>query len=214
MLFADPVLDPDHWVVYLMYRADRGWRIGLTESVRQNDRGRPELGPEVRLSQEHGDALWILTVTDSRAEASYWEAYFSTEFGIPTVRFHGVGRDLAMDDALLQRLFAEIDTDVRAKELMDSCDLHVEFPHLRHEGGGRRQTLNLSMFGGERRAGGIAHHRVQWCSTRPEVAERLPRRGHRGAQRQVGEQAVRDECGRTTSRPPTSRIAWPTSGAC
>src|SRR5690606_28836391 len=66
-----------------------------------------------------------------------------------------------------------LDTDSRAKDLMEDLDLHPDFPHIRPYGGGRRQTLNLSMFGGERRTAGVAHHRVQWCSNRSDVADRL-----------------------------------------
>ena len=173
IVFADPMVDTDRWVVYLMYRADRGWRIGLTKSVRVGRRGKPDVRPRVRLNQERGDALWLLSVCHSRAEASYWEAFFAAEYGLPTALFHGQGRDLVMGEEHLIRLFDELDTETRAKELMEACDLHPEFPHLRPAGGGRRQTLNFSMFGGERRTSGVAHHRVQWCSNRPDVAARL-----------------------------------------
>jgi DNA helicase-2/ATP-dependent DNA helicase PcrA len=177
ILFADPMVDVDRWIVYLMYRADRGWRLGLTKSVRVGAGGLSEPGPRVRLNQERGDALWILTVCDSRAEAAYWEAFFAAEYGLPTALFHGQGRDLAMGEDQLIRLFSELDTETRAKELMGACDLHADFPHLRSGGGGRRQTLNLSMFGGERRTRGVAHHRVQWCSNRLDVADRLREAG-------------------------------------
>jgi len=172
LVFADPMLDRDQWVVYLMHRIDRGWRIGLTESVRTVDEV-DVLGPRVRVNQERADGLWFLRVCESRAEASYWESLYAAEYGLPTACFHGDGRKLAMGDEELQRLFEALDTDTRVKDLMADLDLHPEFPHIRPNGGGRRQTLNLSMFGGERRTAGIGHHRVQWCSSRPEVADRL-----------------------------------------
>ena len=172
IVFADPMLDRGKWVVYLMHREDRGWRIGLTKSVRSGVAGET-LGPRVRINQERADALWFLRVCDSRADAAYWEAFLAAEHGLPTALFHGQGRNLAMGDGHLVRLFADLDTDIRAKALMESLDLHAEFPHVRPNGGGRRQTLNLSMFGGERRTVGVSHHRVQWCSNRLDVAERL-----------------------------------------
>jgi DNA helicase-2/ATP-dependent DNA helicase PcrA len=176
IVFADPMLDRDRWVVYLMHRGDRGWRIGLTKSVRAGASGE-ELGPRVRVNQEHADALWILRTCDTRAEASYWEALYAAQYGLPTALFHGLGRNLAMGDGQIERLFEALDTDSRAKDLMEDLDLHLEFPHVRPGGGGRRQTLNLSMFGGERRTAGVDHHRVQWCSNRADVAERLIRAG-------------------------------------
>ena len=172
IVFADPMVDRDRWIVYLMNRSDRGWRLGLTKSVRKGAAG-DEMGPRVRVNQEHADALWILRVCDSRAEASYWESFYAAEYGLPTVLFHGLGRNLAMGEEQISRLFDALDTETRAKELMVDLDLHPEFPHIRPGGGGRRQTLNLSMFGGERRTAGVDHHRVQWCSNRTDVAERL-----------------------------------------
>jgi DNA helicase-2/ATP-dependent DNA helicase PcrA len=172
IVFADPMLDRDKWAVYLMHRSDRGWRLGLTMSVRKGAGG-DDLGPRVRVNQEHADALWILRVADSRAEAAYWEAFYAAEYGLPKGLFHGLGRNLAMGEAELERLFDMLDTETRAKELMADLDLHIDFPHVRPGGGGRRQTLNLSMFGGERRTAGVDHHRVQWCSNRTDVADRL-----------------------------------------
>lgn len=176
IVFADTMLDKGKWLVYLMHRGDRGWRLGLTKSVRAGAGG-DVLGPRVRVNQEHADDLWILRVCESRGDAAYWEAFFAAEYGLPTALFPGLGRNLAMDEEHLVRLFDALDTETRAKELMHDFDLHPEFPHVRPNDGGRRQTLNLSMFGGERRTAGIDHHRVQWCSNRVDVAERLAAAG-------------------------------------
>ena len=59
---ATPV--PGTHVVYLMYRADRGYRIGRTKAVRTFRSGQQDAGYRVRMNQEHGDALWVLAVTD------------------------------------------------------------------------------------------------------------------------------------------------------
>jgi DNA helicase-2/ATP-dependent DNA helicase PcrA len=173
IVFADPRLEDGRWVVYLMHRADRGWRIGLTESVRTDERGRPADGTRVRLDQEHADAMWVLHVCDSRAHASYLEALTAARYGLPTAPFHGQGRSLAMGEEHLERLFAELDTEERAKGLLYDADLLPDHPHLRPDGGARRQALDLTMFGGERRTSGVARHRVQWSSSRPDVTARL-----------------------------------------
>jgi DNA helicase-2/ATP-dependent DNA helicase PcrA len=174
VLLADVRLPRDQWLVYLMFRADRGWRIGLTKTVRPSVVGRDDPGYR-GLHQEHADALWILQVCRTRPEAAYWESWFSAEYGLPTALFHGLGRNLSMDDSLLQKLFAELDTSSRAKRLLDELDLHPEFPHYRAMGGGRRQTLNLTMYS-DRRAN-RPYHRVQWSSSRSEVAARLEAAG-------------------------------------
>ncbi len=55
------------WLVYLMFRADRGWRIGRTVGARPTRGGKLQHGLVVRTNQEHADAAWILKVCDSMA---------------------------------------------------------------------------------------------------------------------------------------------------
>jgi DNA helicase-2/ATP-dependent DNA helicase PcrA len=172
VVLADPSLEPDRHIVYLMERIDRGFRVGLTKSVRPVAAGRFEQGIRVRINQEHADRAWILRVCDSRAEAAYWEAFYAAQYGLPTTLFHGLGRNLAMDDSWLARLFDEVDTRSRAKDLMEDRDLHPAFPHYSPANGERRQTLNLTMFS-DCPSGDVGYHRVQWSSNRTAVAERL-----------------------------------------
>ncbi len=147
-------------LVHLMHRADRGFRIGRT-------RGR----------REHADAMWILKVCGSVAEASYWESWYAATYGLPTACFHANGRSLAMDDAWLRRLFDAVDTATAAKILIADLALHGDFPHHRPQNGARRSTINLTMFSDAR--GTNACHRVQWSSNRADIAARLTAAGVR-----------------------------------
>ncbi|MDQ3537283.1 MAG: UvrD-helicase domain-containing protein [Actinomycetota bacterium] len=163
---------PDRHFVYLMHSEDRGYRIGRTQGARPATKSRPpEPGYVVRINQEHADRLWILRICESLPEAAYWEAYYAAEYGLPTALFHGMGRKLSMDESLLKRLYTDLDTPTRAKELMRALDLHPEFPHYRTANGWRRQTVTLLMFGDPRGPAGM--HRIQWCSIRADVARRL-----------------------------------------
>ncbi|HSF87653.1 MAG TPA: UvrD-helicase domain-containing protein [Acidimicrobiia bacterium] len=171
--FAD-----DDQLVYLMYRKDRGFRLGTTRAFRSNSRGKRSLGLSVRLNQEHADKVWIVRVCSDRTEASFWEAYYSAQYGIPTACFHANGRGLAMDDVWLERLFDELDTRTAAKFLMEELDLLFDYPHCRPQSGARRQSLNLTMFA-DRRSGDFGYHRVQWSSNRSDVADRLRDAGFR-----------------------------------
>src|SRR3546814_9283632 len=123
--------------------ADRGYRSGLTKSVRTDRRGQAQSGLVVRCGQEHADKAWVLRSCADRSEAAYWEAWFAAEYGLPTARFHGPGRSPAMGDEDRQRLFDSLDTETRAKALMHDLNLHPDFPHHRPQGGARRQCLNL-----------------------------------------------------------------------
>ncbi|MGD9702003.1 MAG: UvrD-helicase domain-containing protein [Acidimicrobiia bacterium] len=162
-------------LVYLMHRADRGWRVG-------------------RANQEHADAVWILRVCESDAEAAFWEACYAADYGLPTAGFDGVGCDLAMDETWLRRLYDRIDTDTRAKWLMDELLLHPDFPHHRPQNERRRQSVDVTMFAGHGH-GATGYHRLQWSSNRADVADRLAAAGFELSAAKGG--SVRYETART-----------------
>ena len=166
---------PEQHVVYLMYRADRGYRVGLCKGERSDDRGQPTVGFRVRMNQEHGDALWVLKIAADRGEAAYWESFFAAEYGLPTACFHSQGRSLAMDDSMLQRLYDQLDTETAAKQLFADLDLHPDFPHYRPANGARRSTVNLTMFSDRRQT--KAYHRLQWSTNRLDLAEKVAAAG-------------------------------------
>ena len=175
---ASTTVPEGRWLVYLMHRADRGYRIGLTKSIRSDSRGKRQSGLVVRMGQEHADAAWILRTCATREDAAYWEAWFAARYGLPTALFHGLGRSLAMGEEHLERLFASLDTETAAKAIFDDLALHPEFPHHRPQNGARRQSLNLTMFS-DHRSGELGYHRLQWSSNRPDLAERLRSAGVR-----------------------------------
>ena len=175
IVLAQRAREAGGYLVYLMYRADRGYRLGLAKSMRSRRVGEGDLGLRVRVNGEHADAAWILRLCDSRADAAYWEAFYAAEYGLPTTCFHGLGRELVMSDELLERLYLELDTASRAKRLMDDLDLHPDFPHHRPQNGRNRQCMNLTMFSDRR--GAFPYHRVQWSTNRLDLADRLTRAG-------------------------------------
>ncbi len=145
--------------VYLMYRKDRGFRIGLVKGSRASgQRGINKHGLFVRSNQEHADRMWILKACKSKVEALYWEQWYAFHYGIPQLVFHGVGRGLALSEELLSKLFANIDTRTRASELMQKEGLSFEYPHYTPQGTTRnnakrdRVNLRLTLFSDTRRS--------------------------------------------------------------
>jgi len=181
---------PGMQFVYLMYREDRGYRIGRTTGQRSGGERSAQAGHLVRSNQEHADALWILRVCASVGEAAFYESYFAAEYGLPTACFHGVGRTLVMDEPWLARLFTDVDTRARAKALMNDLLLREDFPHDRPQNGARRSTINLTMFSDAR--GAVGYHRVQWSSNRGELIDRL-RDGGVSVRAGKGERSARYE---------------------
>jgi DNA helicase II / ATP-dependent DNA helicase PcrA len=163
------------WLVYLMHRADRGWRVGRTVGALPGDDGRLSHGLFVCSNQEHADAAWILRVCRSMAEAAYFESWFAAEYGLPTCCFHATGRALAMDDEWIARLYRSIDTDTGAKLLLADRLLDGDAPHHRPQNGRRRSSVNVTMFSDGR--SDVGYHRVQWSSNRADLVERLARSG-------------------------------------
>jgi DNA helicase-2/ATP-dependent DNA helicase PcrA len=123
----------DRHLVYLMYRHDRGFRIGRTI--------------------EASESAWVLRSCESSDEAASWEAHY----------------------AELLRDQWDIDTELRAKLMMEELHLSPEFPHHRPQNGAHRNTVSLTMFSDAR--GAVGGHRVTWSSSRPDVIERLTAAG-------------------------------------
>jgi DNA helicase II / ATP-dependent DNA helicase PcrA len=120
------------YYVYLMYRKDRGYRIGFTRTVRGGGGKNPLVhGFKIRTNQEYGEALWIIGSYDNEADARYYEHFYSIKYGIPTWIFHSTYRQLFLkyDDILIEKLYRNIDTETRALELFKDLGLFKAYPH-------------------------------------------------------------------------------------
>ena len=204
---ARVALHPGCHYVYLMYRSDMGYRIGLTKSVRRVPRGKgiiaDERGYIVRCNQEHADKLWIIRVADSFAEARFWEEYYSITYNIPTMIFSSAGQEgLAGDKEWIKRLYTEIDSTGGAQRLMAALDLHPDFPHHRPQSGYRRKTLNLIMFGDYRRnrLSTVACHRIQFDTNRADIVAKVQAGGYPVRPDSKGGQGYRVETARASYR--------------
>jgi DNA helicase II / ATP-dependent DNA helicase PcrA len=162
--------------VYLMYREDRGYRVGRTKASRQRRSGRHEPGHIVRGNQEGAQAVWLLRRCETLADASYWEAFYASSYGLPTTCFHAKGRAFAMSDEQIEHLYQELDTHTGGKALLRDLHLHPDYPHHRPNHRERRAAVTLTMFHDPR---GNGVHRVSWCSVREDLKWRLERKGYR-----------------------------------
>jgi DNA helicase-2/ATP-dependent DNA helicase PcrA len=187
VMFGRFELDSAKYYVYLMYQERLGYRIGLTKGSRAADAQSLVCGFRQRTNHETADRLWILAACDSRAEAQYLEAYFATQYGLPTMVFHVRGRRMAITQEYVDRLYDEVDTRLRAKQLMADLLLFEEYPHHRAgavtRGGISRKILHFTMFG-DPRPRAWHEHRIQLVSSDLSLWERIgavmkPRRGQR-----------------------------------
>jgi DNA helicase II / ATP-dependent DNA helicase PcrA len=179
MCFARLGARADIYYVYLMYRRDKGYRIGLTRGYRSEGRRYGMVdGLQVRVRQEHADKAWVLRACASREEAAFFEQYYAIEYGIPTMVFHAEGRDgMSFSQASIDRLYAAIDTETHAARLMDALQLYEEYPHYRPGGSSGssmadRMLVHLTAFGGNEPSTRSPwfRHRV-WLNTTNRVIE-------------------------------------------
>jgi DNA helicase-2/ATP-dependent DNA helicase PcrA len=103
------------------------------------------------LRQERGDAIWLLQACQDQGEAAYWEAYYAAISGLPTVCFHTAGRDLALTQEKIDRLYRELDTVTSAMRLADDLGIDLTRPHhvpqATIRGKSVRKTISMRMFG-------------------------------------------------------------------
>jgi len=172
--------------VYLMYHADKGFRVGLAMGARSDGR-REELqnGLQVRCNQEGADKMWVLRVCNTKEDAVFWENFFAFSYGIPTTVFFAAGRGgLVLSQKSIDELFKRIDTRARAAKLMEEWNLDAAHPHYRPSGltgkttGLDRRVVHLTLFGGNEPTlrSPWFRHRV-WLNTSGKVLEEQMERG-------------------------------------
>ncbi len=179
VVFARLGMNPGLHYVYLMYRKDKGYRIGIASHARSDGSSELQIGLKVRSNAENADRVWVLKVCESRDEAHYWESFYSFNYGIPTTVFHVRGRRMRMSQEHINRLFTEIDTSVNARRLLACLEMDERYPHYTPQGT-FRNVVNLRYFGdGRKTAQSPWHaHRVDLWSSEPVLAETLRGQGY------------------------------------
>jgi superfamily I DNA/RNA helicase len=114
------VAGPDETYLYLMYRKDLGFRIGVSDRPTRRNKG----GSISRACAERADALWVVA-KGSTSEMLYLEQAYSLEYGIPTQLFEGAVRGL--DQARIDRVFEKYGTNGR--KLLDEKGLDFDYPN-------------------------------------------------------------------------------------
>jgi DNA helicase II / ATP-dependent DNA helicase PcrA len=178
--FARLGLNPGLHYVYLMYRKDKGYRVGIASHARSDGRRiEPHIGLQVRGNQENADKIWVLNVCNSRKEAQYWESIYAFKYGIPTTVFHVRGRRMSMSQEKIDCLYTEIDTRANAAHLFDDLEMDFKYPHYVPQGT-YRNVVNLRYFGDGRitQESPWHAHRVDLWSSDKALAETLREQGY------------------------------------
>ena len=178
-----PGYTPQLHMTYLMWKGGVGFRVGTSRTYTNGQR-RSIAGPAMRMNQEHADATWVVSVHLSDAEARLAETILSLEYGLPTLPFvarppSGGGRGLVTDQALLDDLFGQLDTESSGRRLLDEHGLSFEHPHFSAatttNGSRVRRRVSVSLCGDPR--GGRPQHRLALFGYDDVGRQRLERLG-------------------------------------
>ena len=158
---------PQLYLTYLMWRRDRGFRVGTTRTY-TNGQAKPIIGVAARSNGEHADATWVVSTHASEAQARFDETSLSLRYGLPTLPFIArpngkpEGQSLVGDQALIDRVFAAHDTVSGGQRLLADAGLSLDSPHFQPgtytRTGVRRRRLAISLCGDRR--GRTPMHRI------------------------------------------------------
>jgi hypothetical protein len=130
-------MTPNHWVwarwnedafqsrpyfVYLMYREDRGFRIGISH-IRRKGGSNQITG---RGGQEQADKMWILKFVENKQEAEIEEEIMSLRYQIPQSVFHSYN-GVRSSTSQIERIFASVPRE-RGFECLKDHNLLFDYP--------------------------------------------------------------------------------------
>lgn len=115
--------DPGHMLVYLMYRSDLGFRVGVTNRGYHQKKNCNTFGN--RLNSESASRLWVLDEASSREEALQRETEYSLAYGVPTLVFNAEERGI--NQTRVNAIFAKFGS--RGREILKDKGYNFDYPH-------------------------------------------------------------------------------------
>lgn len=101
---TEPQTNENEVLVYLMYRSDMGFRVGLTNKGKVGSEGDYLNSYGGRAFLEKAERMWVLEVCPDRESALLAEARYMLKYGVPDTVFNGEHRGLSQErvDALFK----------------------------------------------------------------------------------------------------------------
>jgi DNA helicase II / ATP-dependent DNA helicase PcrA len=126
---------PQVHMTYLMWKRGVGFRVGTSRTYTASQ-VKPVIGVSYRLRTEDGDASWVLSVHPTDAEARVAEHVVAARYGLPTLPFNArpdaarSADSVVGSQALIDRVFASLDTEESGERLLADEGLTRRFPHF------------------------------------------------------------------------------------
>ncbi len=174
---------PQLHMTYLMWKAGVGFRVGTSRTYTKSQR-RSLPGPMIRMSGEHADAVWVVSLHETEGNARAAETMLSLGYALPTQPF--VARPSARREVgvvgnqeLLDEIFRGLDTESSGRRLLEDEGLSFDHPHFSAAttttGRRVRRRLSVSLCGDPRGAG--PQHRIALFGYDDEGRDALERAG-------------------------------------
>jgi DNA helicase-2/ATP-dependent DNA helicase PcrA len=175
-------LTPSFHMTYLMHKKDVGWRVG-TRKTAVNNRGQTVAGVQLRAMTERAEEAWVVSTHDTAERARVAEAIAAAKYGLPTVPFKArAARGVLSDQALVDLVFASVDSDSGGLRLLESEGLSFAHPHHMWQGfDGKRRIVVVTLAAGRRgsKRDGQPLHTVSMGGRDDETRDRLEALGFR-----------------------------------
>ena len=123
--------DVERWVVYLMYRADLGYRVGWCKFFAKHKGEKKSLHFFKRCRIEKADAAWVLKSFDNPSDASIYESIVSTLYGITLLPFEPSKRAVHYTRERLDKAFSAFlfhDLKKKVNNVFRSHDRKYDYP--------------------------------------------------------------------------------------
>jgi DNA helicase-2/ATP-dependent DNA helicase PcrA len=167
-------LTPQMHMTYLMRRRDKGFRVGTSRTY-TNGRVKPVVGFMQRSRQEHADAAWVVSTHETEGEARAAETTLALKYQVPTLPFvarAGSDNGLVANQALIDRVFSEVECEEGGHRLLTDSGLQPEIPHyLPQSYTGRRRNVVVTLCGDRR--GRTPMHRISMVGRDDEGRDAL-----------------------------------------
>jgi DNA helicase-2/ATP-dependent DNA helicase PcrA len=151
---------PQMHMTHLMRLREKGFRVGTSRTY-TNGRIKP-VGFMQRSRQEHADAAWVVSTHATEGEARAAETTLALKYQVPTPPFvarAGSENGLVANQALIDRVFSEVECEDGGRRLPADSGLRSDIPHyLPQSYTGRRRNVVVTLCGDRR--GRTAMHRI------------------------------------------------------
>jgi DNA helicase-2/ATP-dependent DNA helicase PcrA len=130
-----------YWYVYLIYRRNIGFRIGITKLPHQL---RTTKAIQMRTARQEGERLWLIEAHSSRQEAQFREEYFSLKYQIPQALYQPEKRCMReMTDLQAETLFREFGTN--GYRLLKDYQLSFDYPTYTPKASRSKNRLSINL---------------------------------------------------------------------